>query len=250
MDRDWRVIDSPGFFDTNTSDDDTREEIARFTALAPHGVSAFVFVVQRGRFTDEQERALRALVELFGPDVLQHSIVAVTAATDPGEGQQLLTRDYLLEEVGALPLANYFRQLITAIGWRLVPVENRLDPHRQISRMALHQRIADVIKANGGRRYDCSKRLAAVAAGTAPISAADTIQPPTPSSSPATGATAAPGTSAQAAARQLIASGLHIGPCSQRLHVVFDAHGRTIPNKLTLEIRCNVTTAGEVGGLK
>jgi hypothetical protein len=109
MDVLWRVVDTPGLFDTNRSDDETRRELANLRAMSPHGVTAFVFVVPRGRFTSEQERAIRELTRLFGPEALRHAVVAVTSATDPGDAQ-LLTRDALLEEINALPTDHYFRQ--------------------------------------------------------------------------------------------------------------------------------------------
>lgn len=155
-DEEWRVIDTPGLFDTNRPDDDIQGEVARIASYAPHGVTAFVFVVPRGRFTAEHERALRELVTLFGPEVKAHCVVAITSATDPGNDRQLLTRDALLDEVNALPLNHFFRNFVADVGLRVVAVENRVDPHRQISRFLLHQRVLDVLDGNGGRTYNCA----------------------------------------------------------------------------------------------
>lgn len=118
-------------------------------------------------FSDE--RALSDVVAVFGRRALSHAIVAVTSATDTAESAGgLMSRDALLEEVGALPLAHFFRRLVAAVEERIVPVENRLDTQRQISRMMMHQRIPGIEDAGGGRYAlgpEFSAALAAMAAG-------------------------------------------------------------------------------------
>jgi len=159
--QDWRVVDTPGLGDTNRSAADIRGELARLARFAPHGATAFVVVVPRGRFTAEHEAALRELEAVFGAEALRRfAVVALTGATDPlSEGRQLLSRDALVDEVNALPLRHFFRGFLEGAALRAVPVENRFDPHRQVSRLALHQRALDVEEANGGERYDLSRFL-------------------------------------------------------------------------------------------
>jgi hypothetical protein len=98
---------------------------------------------------------------MFGgqEELARHSLVAVTGATDLSEGRNLLTRDALVDELNGLPLGHFFRSFVEDAALRLVPVENRLDPHRQISRLSLHQRVLDVEEANRGRRYDAARFL-------------------------------------------------------------------------------------------
>ena len=155
---DWRVVDTPGLGDTNRSAATVRGEIARIARFAPHGVTAFVVVVPRGRFTSEHEAALRELEAVFGAEALRRfAVVALTGAIDPlSEGRQLMSRDAIVDEINALPLRHFFRGFLEGAGLRVVPVENRFDPHRQISRMALHQRVLDVERERGGARYDLS----------------------------------------------------------------------------------------------
>ena len=172
---DWRVVDTPGLGDTNRSAATVRGELARIARFAPHGVTAFVVVVPRGRFTHEHEAALRELETIFGAAALRRfAVVALTGAIDPvSEGRQLMTRDALVDEVNALPLKHFFRGFLEGAGLRVVPVENRFDPHKQISRMTLHQRVLDVERerelelarggaaAAGGLRYDLSQFISA-----------------------------------------------------------------------------------------
>lgn len=150
----WRIIDTPGLSDTNKSGDEVREELLRLARYSPKGVTAFVVVVPRGRFTPEQESVLRELDALFGPGLKRHAVIAVTSATDQSEGRNLIPRDVLIDEINNLPLRHFYRRFVEDCKLRLVPVENREDPGKQISRMSLHQRILEIDDANGKARYD------------------------------------------------------------------------------------------------
>ena len=150
----WRVVDTPGLCDTSRAPQSVRSEIERIARFAPHGVSAFIIVVPRGRFTQQHEDALRQLVTMFGQDILRHCIVAVTSATDPhAEGGALLTRDAMVEEINLLPLHHYFRDFVEACQMRVVPIENLVEPHKYVSRMSLHQRVLDLEGVTGGTRF-------------------------------------------------------------------------------------------------
>jgi hypothetical protein len=152
----YRVIDTPGLSDTSRDAAEIAEELSRFASFAPHGISAFLLCVPHGRFTLEQEAALRRLLDLFGPAVKQHAVLVFTSAVQETPERTLLTRDELLEQINQLPTRHFLRQLVLELKYRVVPVENHLDPHKQISRFQLHQRIADVLRDNGGRTYDPS----------------------------------------------------------------------------------------------
>ena len=152
----WRIIDTPGLCDTNKKPEEVHGELERLARYSPHGIAAFVVVVPRGRFTAEQEYALRELLQMFGDGMKRFSLVAVTGATDASEGRNLLPRDQLIDEINNLPLKHFYRQFVEDLRLRLVPVENRTEPHRQISRMTLHQRVLDIETALNGERYDSS----------------------------------------------------------------------------------------------
>ena len=160
LDIPWRVIDTPGLCDTNKSKASIREELLRLSRYTPHGITAFIIVVPRGRFTQEQESALKDLIAIFGEkEFLSHSLVAITSATDLSESRNLIPRDMLIEEINNLPIHHYFRNLVEGIQLRVVPVENRVEPARQISRMTLHQRILDIEQLNQGKRYSTQERF-------------------------------------------------------------------------------------------
>lgn len=156
---DWRVIDTPGLFDTNKSDKDTKEEVAKLASMAPHGVSAFFLVVPRGRFTAEHELAIRGLMEVFGESAKRHMCVVITSALQETTDRQLMTRDQMMDEINALPMNHFFRRFIEELGMRVIPIDNRLDQQRQVSRLVMHQRVVDMTDKNKGHTYDVQQLL-------------------------------------------------------------------------------------------
>ena len=106
----FRVIDTPGLFDTNRDPEEIRTELTTFAKYARHGVSAFIVVLPMGRITPEHEKALIEMHALFGPEFPKHSIVAVTNALTPLPAQRLIARDELLEQVSALPPGHFLRR--------------------------------------------------------------------------------------------------------------------------------------------
>jgi len=151
-----RIIDTPGLADTHRTREEIAEELARFTALAPHGLAAILIIVPRGRFTPEQEEALLRIKELLGPLAVRHGIVVFTHCLNPSARRQLLGRDQLLDEVNQLPQSSTLRSLVEDCNYRVVPVENVLEPARSESRAHLHERVADVLAQNHGATYDVS----------------------------------------------------------------------------------------------
>jgi AIG1 family len=201
MEGQWRIIDTPGLKDTNLPPEAIRGELLRLASFAPHGISAFIVVLPRGRFTPEQEQALKDLIDLFGEEnFYKHALVAVTSATDLSEGRNLLPRNMLIDEINALPLDHLLRRFVEKVSYRLVPVENRADTQRQISRLLLHQRALELEQANGGVRYDPSQivqRAESIVARSATAADLDRLV-------------------ALHSGISSPAHGLHLGPCFQR----------------------------------
>eukprot|EP00288_Rhodomonas_lens_P013745 CAMPEP_0177707020 /NCGR_PEP_ID=MMETSP0484_2-20121128/9530_1 /TAXON_ID=354590 /ORGANISM="Rhodomonas lens, Strain RHODO" /LENGTH=323 /DNA_ID=CAMNT_0019218509 /DNA_START=40 /DNA_END=1008 /DNA_ORIENTATION=- len=157
--RPCRIIDTPGFSDTHRSNAEIADELDRFKAYAPHGLSAVLIVVPYGRFTQEQESALMDIRSLLGPTCVRHAIVVFTHCVNPKNRQQLLRRDELLEEVSQLPGDSTLRLLVEECSHRVVPIENVLEPAKTESRNHLHQRVLDTVDANKGAAYDVANFL-------------------------------------------------------------------------------------------
>ena len=169
--RAWRVIDTPGLGDTHRPPAEVAAELRAVAALAPAG-ALFVVVVPHGRVTGAQEAALAELAKLFGPGLPAAAVVAVTRATAADASRTLLSREALLEDLAALPRAHALRALVDATGGRIVAVDNRLEPHRTVSRLAVHQAALELLASRGGRTFDVAQAVEATAAAPAAMSAA------------------------------------------------------------------------------
>ncbi|XP_074918148.1 GTPase IMAP family member 1-like [Chelonoidis abingdonii] len=89
--RDWKgrkvvVIDTPAIFDTKDSDEQTTLEISHCVALSSPGPHALVLVTQLGRFTEEDQLAVRRVQEIFGPEIMKFTIVLFTRREDLRSG--------------------------------------------------------------------------------------------------------------------------------------------------------------------
>ncbi|XP_065442687.1 GTPase IMAP family member 8-like [Chrysemys picta bellii] len=80
------VVDTPAIFDTKDSDEQTTREICRCVLLSSPGPHALVLVTQLGRFTAEDQRAVRRVQEIFGPEAMMYTIVLFTRREDLGSG--------------------------------------------------------------------------------------------------------------------------------------------------------------------
>ncbi|XP_044860102.1 GTPase IMAP family member 2-like [Mauremys mutica] len=80
------VIDTPAIFDTKDSDEQTTHEICRCVALSSPGPHALVLVTPLGRFTEEDQHAVRRVQEIFGPRAMKYTIVLFTRIEDIQSG--------------------------------------------------------------------------------------------------------------------------------------------------------------------
>uniref|UniRef100_A0A7S3PR03 AIG1-type G domain-containing protein n=1 Tax=Aplanochytrium stocchinoi TaxID=215587 RepID=A0A7S3PR03_9STRA len=152
----FRIIDTPGFGDTNRSKEDVEKEIRDFAKFAKHGVSCFFVILPKGRVTEESEKVLLRAKELFGDDFAKHAVVVFThglGSDTVGMRRQLLTRDILIEEINKLENRHFLRELVGQVDLRVMAIENKLEPYRRISKFQLHQAVLDVEKSNGNNRY-------------------------------------------------------------------------------------------------
>lgn len=140
--REIYVIDTPGILDTSKEKDIIKREIVKCIKVSAPGPHAFLLVIQIGRFTAEEQRAVQALQELFGEDASNYMIVLFTHG-DLLKGQ---TIDQYVRE-GHIEL----RRVIQSCGGRYAVFNNTMKDRTQVK--TLIDKIDQMVAVNGGECY-------------------------------------------------------------------------------------------------
>lgn len=72
------IVDTPGIFETSTTDEHTREEIRRCISLTFPGPHVFIVVLDKTSFEQGYQKTIDYFVELFGEDMYKYLIILFT----------------------------------------------------------------------------------------------------------------------------------------------------------------------------
>ncbi|XP_006636980.2 GTPase IMAP family member 7-like [Lepisosteus oculatus] len=72
------VVDTPGFFDTDLSELEVKQEVLRCVALSAPGPHAFLLVIRVGRRKRTERRVVDTVLQLFGEQALRYTVVLLT----------------------------------------------------------------------------------------------------------------------------------------------------------------------------
>lgn len=72
------VMDTPGFCDTNLSEEKVKAEISKWSSIASPGIHAIILVVQVERITLPVEETVERIMKIFGEDLKDFLIVIFT----------------------------------------------------------------------------------------------------------------------------------------------------------------------------
>merc|ERR1719310_1138385 len=75
---DHRAIDTIGFLDTRMDACQNMDKFSGFADRAPGGIDAFVFVLKKGRFTEQSLGQMSAFRAVAGDEALRHTILIFT----------------------------------------------------------------------------------------------------------------------------------------------------------------------------
>uniref|UniRef100_W5KFZ6 AIG1-type G domain-containing protein n=1 Tax=Astyanax mexicanus TaxID=7994 RepID=W5KFZ6_ASTMX len=141
--RDIYVIDTPGILDTSKTTESIKNEIVRCIQVSAPGPHAFLLVLQIGRFTPEEQNAVRGLQELFGDEASKYMIVVFT------HGDRL--RDQSIEDFVRTGHSK-LQKVIESCGGRYVVLNNNNMKDREQVRN-LFVKIDEMVSVNGGSYF-------------------------------------------------------------------------------------------------
>nr|XP_055043541.1 interferon-induced very large GTPase 1-like [Misgurnus anguillicaudatus] len=138
------VIDTPGLFDTELSQEEIQREMTNCISMILPGPHVFIIVLSLAqRFTKEEEEAVKIIQEMFGENSLMYTMILFT------RGDNLKNKtieEFLGNSKSAL------NNLIEQCGNRYHVFNNtETEDHTQVS--ALLEKIDDMVKANGESYY-------------------------------------------------------------------------------------------------
>ncbi|XP_016421703.1 inner centromere protein A-like [Sinocyclocheilus rhinocerous] len=140
------VIDTPGLFDTELSNEETQREISNCIPMILPGPHVFIIVLNLGqRFTQEEATAVKIIQETFGENSLMYTMVLFTRGDD--------LNDKTIEQCLGKP-GSALNELIEACGKRFHVFNNKETGDRtQVT--DLLEKIDNMVKTNGGSYYSC-----------------------------------------------------------------------------------------------
>ncbi|XP_046559372.1 uncharacterized protein LOC124268454 isoform X2 [Haliotis rubra] len=142
------IIDTPGMFDTEMTDEDITREVVRCVGMTAPGPHALVLVVRIDRFTEEEQKTVRSFLEIFGENMIHYLVVLFTRKDD-------LINDKSTIELFLEGVPDNLKTLLANCENRYVAFDNRTsseDEREQDVKTFL--RIVDtMLCANGGGCY-------------------------------------------------------------------------------------------------
>uniref|UniRef100_A0A8C1ML97 GTPase IMAP family member 8 n=1 Tax=Cyprinus carpio TaxID=7962 RepID=A0A8C1ML97_CYPCA len=140
------VIDTPGLFDTELSNEVIQREISNCISMILPGPHVFIIVINLGqRFTQEEKTSVKIIQETFGENSLKYTMVLFTRGDD--------LNDKTIEQYLGNP-GSALKNLTEACGNRY-HVFNNKETGDQTQVTDLLQKIDNMVKKNGGSYYSC-----------------------------------------------------------------------------------------------
>ncbi|XP_062380011.1 uncharacterized protein LOC134068422 isoform X2 [Sardina pilchardus] len=134
-----KVINTPGILQTDRDADDVRVKCMTYSSPGPHVI---LLVIAVGRFSTEEQKAVRALQELFGERAAKYMMILFTHS-DELHGQTI--DEYLHSAHPKL------RGIIKSCDGRYHVFNNRSRDHTQV--VELFKKIDDMVNRKGGGHF-------------------------------------------------------------------------------------------------
>ncbi|KAF4097118.1 GTPase IMAP family member 8-like isoform X2 [Onychostoma macrolepis] len=139
------VIDTPGLFDTDLTNEEIQREITNCISMILPGPHVFIIVLNLGqRFTQEEKTSVKIIQETFGENSLKYTMVLFTRGDD--------LKNKTIEQFLGKP-GSALNQLIESCGNRYHVFNNETEDRTQVT--DLLQKIDNMVKENGESYYSC-----------------------------------------------------------------------------------------------
>ncbi|XP_062295798.1 GTPase IMAP family member 9-like [Scomber scombrus] len=139
--RNVAVIDTPGLFDTNDTQEEVLKKIKMCINLSAPGPHIFLVVLKLGRFTKEEEDTVRMIQSIFGKDAAKYSIVLFTH----GDKLKRQTIEDFIEKSDKL------KEFIQSFSGQYHVFNNQVRDQEQTHRLL--EKIDEITLENGGKHY-------------------------------------------------------------------------------------------------
>uniref|UniRef100_A0A8C1R0P5 GTPase IMAP family member 8 n=1 Tax=Cyprinus carpio TaxID=7962 RepID=A0A8C1R0P5_CYPCA len=140
-DRNNSFIDTPGFFNTQLTDEEIKKQMMKSLYLSDPGPHVFLLVINLETFREEQRNIVEQIQENFGAQALKFTMVLFT-------GREKVSRrvlNQIIESQETQKILNYFERR-----YKVINSKNECDPSQIIK---LLRSIDEMVKNNGERHY-------------------------------------------------------------------------------------------------
>ncbi|XP_036431195.1 GTPase IMAP family member 2-like, partial [Colossoma macropomum] len=142
-DRRVAVINTPGLFDTNLSNEEVQEKIKLCVSLSAPGPHVFLVIIQLGRFTEEEKKTVEIIKQIFGEDSAKYTMVLFTHGERLKKSRKSI-HEFVHENSDLLTF-------IQSCSGRYHVFSNDDEVPAQVT--ALLEQIDELITKNGGQHY-------------------------------------------------------------------------------------------------
>nr|XP_034334083.1 GTPase IMAP family member 9-like isoform X1 [Crassostrea gigas] len=142
------VVDTPGLFDTNRTEEEILVETTKWYTLVSPGVHAILLVVQVGRFTKEEQKTVDVFMKAFGEDLKNHLIIVFTHK-DRLQDDGMTIDDF----VKTLDNSSNLRKLIDESKGRYTAIGYKGQEDERVKEVKHILSMTDGIKGKDGRNY-------------------------------------------------------------------------------------------------